>query len=241
MSEADVERSHGNPLLGSTLHDRFGLVGISGFGGSTTVFDAWDEETRTRAAVKVLRLESGDRRAADALRNEFTATKELEGVLGVPRARAYFDERVAGAQVVAFARDFAEPLSRAVGVHDVDDWATTLASAHARGRVHGDLAPDHFFTGVIIDWGSSSVIGSAEPAIGFHHRTASVEVLRGEPATPASDWHAFAASVRVLVGAETQAELGLEGFLEPDPSARVEAAITWLAGRRRAAVTPNQS
>ena len=232
VDRTDLERSHGNPLLGAFVADRFGLIGICGFGGSATVFEAWDEETRSSAAVKLVRFDAGCASARHALRNDWNASTELAEITGVPAARSFFDGSVGGVAFSAFARDLVPQLIGPPGSADLVGWARVLHTAHGLGRVHGDVAPSHLMAGAIIDWGSSSTLDAVAPALGFHSRFASPELRRGEPASASSDWFGLAASVAAMATPDLVAVLGIEGMLDPEAGRRVDAAMAWMAAHR---------
>ncbi len=137
--------------LGRLIAGRYRLEGVLGEGAFGAVYDARDEQTGERVAVKVLHAHlTGHREFAARFRREALAVTRL-GHPNIVRALAAGDdggesylvmERLQGRDgAQALAED--GPFSLARAVHVVSQICRALQAAHEQGIVHRDLKLDN--------------------------------------------------------------------------------------------------
>jgi hypothetical protein len=138
---------------------------------------------------------------------------------GIPTIRARPLHSPASAVVEGVALDRCRPMPWPAAAAVLAPVAEALAELHARGWVHGDVAPAnvvvrHDGTGALIDLGCAAPVGAARPT-GTPGWVAP-EVAAGAPVTPAADvWSLAAVAVGAVTGAPptTGAPVGAEGDL----------------------------
>ena len=206
-----------NERMGKRLFGRYRLHERLGVGGWAEVWRATDEQTGETVALKRLHPHvSRDSSARSRLRREAAAVSVIKGP-GVVRVRDLVEDGDEVALVLDFvegeplseilARDGSLPRRQALDI--VGQVAEALAAAHAAGIVHRDVKPSNIIVDPageahLIDFGIaqtaevSSQLTGAGSVVGTL-RYLAPEVLRGEPATPASDVWALAALAYLLI------------------------------------------
>ena len=193
------------------LHERLGV------GGWAEVWRATDEVTGDTVAVKRLHSHvARDAAARSRLRREAAAVSVIDSP-GVVRVRDVVENDAEVALILDFvdgeplsevlARDGTLPRRRAIEV--VRQIAEALAAAHAAGIVHRDVKPSNILLDVegtahLIDFGIAQSAEATSQLTGTGSVVGTLrylppEVLRGEPATTASDVWALAAVAYLLV------------------------------------------
>jgi LCP family protein required for cell wall assembly len=224
------------------------IPGLSGWkplarGGFATVWQARQESLDRLVAVKV------DRRTLDTeaeQRRFLSEAKTAGGLSGHPGIVTVHDAGVLhdgrpylvmklcpGGSLTRWQNPDnrqSDERVRKVGV----DIADTLAAAHAQGMLHRDVKPaniliDDYGNAGLADFGLAGPVqtGSGE---GITPAYAPPEVLRGEPATEASDVYQLAATLYAVLGGEPP-----HGQVEPDASlddvvARLDEPVPPLPG-----------
>lgn len=231
---------HTQPLAG-----RWRLGERLGRGAVADVYDAVDEATGDRVAVKVLREADDDQRAR--LRQELAALEALEhpGIVEV-LGHGELDgcpylvlERVEGGSLADELRTGGPvPPERAAAIGAA--LAEALDHAHARGVVHRDVKPSNVLVDRdgrprLADFGVARLDGSDSlTASGFTVGTAAYlapEQVRGEPVGPAADVYALGLVVLELVtGTKAYPGSGLNAAVarlerEPDVPAELPAPL----------------
>jgi serine/threonine-protein kinase len=192
---------------GEVLAGRYRLLAPLGHGGAGEVWRGEDSVLARPVAVKLLRRLEGDQMdAVERFRTEAQAAARLTH----PNVVATFDVGTANGQVFLVMElvdgpDLAQ-LLRTKGlpserfVADIAlQGARALDAAHAAGIVHRDVKPANFLlapdgTLKITDFGiaqASGVDGATGPVLLGTAGYVSPEQVRGERATPASDWYAL--------------------------------------------------
>jgi serine/threonine protein kinase len=160
-SAAPQTAAHREIAIGDVLRNRYRVVGVLGYGGMGTVFEATDEyridmpTTNQRLAIKVLHSAVAQREELLAeLQREFQHLQLLShpNIVRVHEFDrdgdiAFFTmEFLNGAllsqvliarKTIALARPYALAIMRDIGA--------ALAHAHSRGIVHGDINPQNIF------------------------------------------------------------------------------------------------
>ncbi|GAA1602083.1 hypothetical protein GCM10009789_65320 [Kribbella sancticallisti] len=194
-------------MNGEVLAGRYRLLSPLGHGGAGEVWQAEDQVLARLVAVKLLRRLEGDPMdAAERFRTEARAAARLTH----PNVVATYDVGTAGGQVFLVMElvngpDLAQ-LLRSKGLPGdkfVGDLALqgarALDAAHAAGIVHRDVKPGNLLlapdgTLKITDFGIAQAAGLEGPGSAVLLGTASYvapEQVRGETATPASDWYSL--------------------------------------------------
>ncbi|MDX6279267.1 MAG: eukaryotic-like serine/threonine-protein kinase [Kribbellaceae bacterium] len=194
-------------MSGEVLAGRYRLVTPLGHGGAGEVWRGEDSVLARPVAVKLLRRLEGDQMdAVERFRTEAQAAARLTH----PNVVATYDVGTANGQVFLVMElvdgpDLAQ-LLRTKGlpserfVADIAlQGARALDAAHAAGIVHRDVKPANFLlapdgTLKITDFGiaqASGVDGATGPVLLGTAGYVSPEQVRGERATPASDWYAL--------------------------------------------------
>jgi serine/threonine-protein kinase len=140
-----------DPLLGSTLGERYRVVARIGAGGMGTVYRAEHVVLRKRVAVKVLRPElSVDADLVRRFQQEAIAASQIgqENIVDVtdfgrtPQGAVYFVmEELEGPTLADLVAAGPMPVDRAARI--LAQVCRALAAAHGRGIVHRDLKPDN--------------------------------------------------------------------------------------------------
>lgn len=134
------------------------------------------------------------------------------------------------------------PLPRAAALDVLGDVAGALATTHAAGFVHGDVAPGNVLLrrrgprleALLADFGAARPIGQvASGVVRATRHWVAPEVAAGAPPGPAGDVHALGALLVLMLtgapwgggGGAASAALppGLRGLLAPDPAVRPSA------------------
>jgi eukaryotic-like serine/threonine-protein kinase len=192
---------------GEVLAGRYRLLTPLGNGGAGEVWRGEDTVLARQVAVKLLRRLEGDQMdAVERFRTEAQAAARLTH----PNVVATYDVGTANGQVFLVMElvngpDLAQ-LLRTKGlppdrfVADIAlQGARALDAAHAAGIVHNDVKPGNLLlapdgTLKMTDFGiaqASGVDGATGPVLLGTAAYVSPEQVRGERATPASDWYAL--------------------------------------------------
>jgi eukaryotic-like serine/threonine-protein kinase len=200
---------------GEVLAGRYRLLTLLGRGGAGEVWQAEDTVLARQVAVKLLRRLEGD--PMDAVQR-FRAEAQAAARLMHPNVVATYDVGTEGDLVFLVMELVSGPdlsqLMRTAGLPSADliaDIATqgarALDAAHAAGIVHRDVKPANLLlapdgTLKITDFGIAKRAGNETTGLGVLLGTASYvspEQVRGEPATPASDWYSFGCVLHELL------------------------------------------
>lgn len=194
-------------MNGEVLAGRYRLLAPLGHGGAGEVWRGEDSVLARPVAVKLLRRLEGDQMdEVERFRTEAQAAARLTH----PNVVATYDVGTANGQVFLVMElvdgpDLAQ-LLRSKGlpserfVADIAlQGARALDAAHAAGIVHRDVKPGNLLlapdgTLKITDFGiaqASGVDGATGPVLLGTAGYVSPEQVRGERATPASDWYAL--------------------------------------------------
>ncbi len=194
-------------MNGEVLAGRYRLLTLLGRGGAGEVWQAEDTVLARQVAVKLLRRLDGD--PMDAV-VRFRAEAQAAARLMHPNVVATYDVGTADEHVFLVMELVSGPdlakLMRTAGLPSgklVADIATqgarALDAAHAAGIVHRDVKPGNLLlapdgTLKITDFGIAKGAGTETTGVGVLLGTASYvspEQVRGQSATPASDWYSF--------------------------------------------------
>ncbi|TCO45415.1 serine/threonine-protein kinase [Kribbella antiqua] len=194
-------------MNGELLAGRYRLLTLLGRGGAGEVWQAEDTVLARQVAVKLLRRIEGD--TLDAV-ERFRAEAQSAARLMHPNVVATYDVGAEGEHVFLVMELVKGPdlqqLMRSSGLPSatlVADIATQsargLEAAHAAGIIHRDVKPGNLLlapdgTVKITDFGIAKGVDTEATAVGVLLGTASYvspEQVRGEAATPASDWYSF--------------------------------------------------
>ena len=233
--EADADR-----LTTGTRIGRYIVLDPVGEGGMGAVYAAYDPGLDRKVALKLLlRRERGDDHREFLLGEAKTLAKlRHPHVLGVHDVGATGEGRlfmatdlIDGADARAWTRAAARTWRdvRQVFV----DAGRGLAAAHGAGLIHRDFKPSNVLVdragrACVADFGIAiGTSGSVESSVAAGTRPyMAPELLRGEPATPASDQYAFGVALHELL-------LGHRPGEEPRPGA---AGVARVPGFLRAAI-----
>jgi serine/threonine-protein kinase len=212
-----------------------------GRGGMASVYEATHEATGRPVALKILSSELGSERDFAA---RFRREGMMQAALDHPHAVTVYEagesahglylamELVPGPPLAALVLDGVLGAERALTV--LGQVASALDAAHAAGLVHRDVKPKNVLVGegdhaYLADFGLTKLGGESGLTVtgGLMGTLAylSPEVIRGEPATTASDVYAFTAMVfECLTGGpvfprQTQAAQLFAHTSEPAPRA----------------------
>ena len=224
------------------------LLGRLGSGTSGTVWKAHDDALDRVVAIKALDAPSAESRAQWRSEAQVLAALDdphLVAVYGYAENAegAYIiEEWVDGAPLTAVLS--AGPLSAAQALGVIRGALLGLAHVHARGLVHGDIAPANILfdtagSSKLVDFGLSSYAGATSASSGTT-AYASPEAQRGQPVTAPSDVYAAAAVLAYLLrgrAAVTPVLDGVDAALRPvlrraldaDPARRYPDAAAFLA------------
>lgn len=192
---------------GEVLAGRYRLLTLLGRGGAGEVWQAEDTVLARQVAVKLLRRLDGD--PMDAV-ERFRAEAQAAARLMHPNVVATYDVGAAGEHVFLVMELVSGPdllqLMRTAGlpsgelVADIAvQGARALDAAHGAGIVHRDVKPGNLMLAAdgtlkMTDFGIAKGTGAENTGVGVLLGTASYvspEQVRGQSATPASDWYSF--------------------------------------------------
>ncbi|MCG8421977.1 MAG: serine/threonine protein kinase [Proteobacteria bacterium] len=178
-----------HPSTGDVLDSprgRFRLLGVSGLGGSATVYRAWDLDNKREVAIKILRrVEQMSRAQQEARLLMKFDHPGIVRVYGAFTIRAVSDgaecETLAMVQSLESGPRFhrllggrRNPPARVCGI--LDQVLDALDYAHGRGVIHRDIKPDNLSLAIdgdqndvvkVLDFGIAKVIDPAPAAIEF--------------------------------------------------------------------------
>ncbi|MDX2969993.1 serine/threonine-protein kinase [Kribbella solani] len=202
-------------MNGEVLAGRYRLLTLLGRGGAGEVWAAEDTVLARQVALKLLRGLDGDpMEAVDRFRAEAQSAARLTH----PNVVATYDvgtegdhvflvmELVQGPDLAQLMRDSGLPSAELIADIAVQG-ARALDAAHAAGVVHRDIKPANLMltpdgTLKMTDFGIAKRAGNETTGLGVLLGTASYvspEQVRGEPATPASDWYSFGCVLHELL------------------------------------------
>jgi serine/threonine-protein kinase len=159
VSPAALERSDGDPLLGSLVADRFAVLGLVGTGALAAVYRARDLDAGHDVALKVVRTDrlidasvrerfEREARILCALESPYTAAAvgwgTVEGLAGTSAEGALYlamellEGESLGARLQRLGR-----LDPRDAVRFACHCLHSLAEAHGKGIVHRDIKPDN--------------------------------------------------------------------------------------------------
>lgn len=202
-------------MNGEVLAGRYRLLTLLGRGGAGEVWQAEDTVLARQVAVKLLRSLDGD--PMDAVQR-FQAEAQAAARLTHPNVVATYDVGAAGDRVFLVMELVQGPdlqkLMRTAGLPTADlvaeiatQGARALDAAHEAGIVHRDVKPGNLLlapdgTLKMTDFGIAKRAGNETTGLGVLLGTASYvspEQVRGEPATPASDWYSLGCVLHELL------------------------------------------
>src|SRR3954447_20443226 len=228
-------------LSPGTQVGHYRVVGQLGRGGMATVYEAVHESTGRPVALKILSAELG---SEHDFVERFRHEGKMQAALDHPNAVTVFEagesahglylamELVQGPTLAALVLDGVLGAERALAL--LEQVASALDAAHEIGLVHRDVKPKNVLVGegdhaYLADFGLTKLGGESGLTVtgGLMGTLAylSPEVIRGEPATAASDVYAFTAMVfECLTGGpvfprQTQAAQLFAHTSEPAPRA----------------------
>lgn len=154
-----------------------------GGGGQGIVYQAIQESTRRKVAIKVLR---GPSAASDAARERFRREVELIAQLKHPNIIAIFDSGVTADGMPFYVMDYVrgEPLnhyvrdhtiSLQVALHIFSQVCQAVHFAHEKGVIHRDLKPSNILVSpeghpVVLDFGlAKSLVAPSGPNLSLTH------------------------------------------------------------------------
>jgi predicted Ser/Thr protein kinase len=241
---------------GTVLKGRYRLERLLGRGGMAAVWLATDAVLERQVAVKVL----SDTIATDpGFLARFRREARVAAGVSHPNLVEVFDyadgaERPYLVMEYVAGPNLAERLRQGAPI-DCERLARELLGAlvriHAAGIVHRDvkaqnvlLAPDR--SAKLIDFGialpaDATALTQTGHLLGTA-RYLAPEVLRGEPATPASDLFACGVLLRECIGEDGAGPLSalVERLASPNPRARPASAEAALARLNRPALIPDE-
>ncbi len=154
VARADYDAGGTDPLLGSTLAERFTVVGRLGSGGMGTVYRAEQSPIGREVALKVLRRDLGrDPETVARFQREARALSQLKH----PNTVTIFDFGQTDDGLLYLAMEMLEgemlsarlkatgPLDVVESIRIATGVLRSLNEAHARGIIHRDLKPDNIF------------------------------------------------------------------------------------------------
>jgi serine/threonine-protein kinase len=200
---------------GEVLAGRYRLLTLLGRGGAGEVWQAEDTFLARQVAVKLLRSLDGD--PMDAVQR-FRAEAQSAARLTHPNVVATYDvgtegdhvflvmELVQGPDLAKLMRTSGLP-SPGLVAQIATQGARALDAAHEAGIVHRDVKPGNLLmapdgTLKMTDFGIAKRAGNETTGLGVLLGTASYvspEQVRGEAATPASDWYSFGCVLHELL------------------------------------------
>jgi serine/threonine-protein kinase len=142
-----------DPMVGTTVADRYQLIERIGYGASGTIYRAEHVTLRRKVAVKVLHHElSRDDLAIERFRREATTVGQIENehiveIFDFGRTtdgRLYLAMEFLEGETLSDAMDKG-PLRVDLAVDILDQLGEALMEAHAMGYVHRDLRPRNIF------------------------------------------------------------------------------------------------
>ncbi len=149
-----IEAAQGDPLLGTTVAERYVIVGRVGSGGMGTVYRAEQQGMGREVALKVLRKDLGrDPDTAARFHREARTLSQLKH----PNTVTVFDFGQTTDRLLFLAMELLEgemlstrvkregPLDVLFAIRAATGVLRSLDEAHARGIIHRDLKPDNIF------------------------------------------------------------------------------------------------
>jgi serine/threonine-protein kinase len=154
---AKARDESGDPMLGTTIGDRYLLIDRLGQGASGTIYRAEHITLRRKVAVKVLHHElSRDDLAIERFRREATTVGQIENdhiveIFDFGRTsdgRLYLAMELLEGETLADLLERERPVPVETAVDILIQVGEALMEAHAMGYVHRDLRPRNIFLAV---------------------------------------------------------------------------------------------
>jgi hypothetical protein len=243
-----LDRGDGDPLLGTTLGERFGLLGLRAVGGRAAVYEAIDASNGGRCVVKCARFDADSDEVLSAFEREARVLRRI-GAPSVPNVHGsgadVFPSRSGGLEApIRVAWIAMEDVGASIAgariapsLEMVFSLAGVLGSLHSAGVAHGDLKPAHVTVRAsganlrlaLIDLGSAVCPDEPGPRDGGSTAYAPPGV---DPCAPRSFAQAIEADGYAAV--KVVETLGLRHVGSREASARALLGLVRLAATERA-------
>ncbi|MFN0102594.1 MAG: protein kinase domain-containing protein [Bryobacteraceae bacterium] len=208
---------------GRLLKQRYKLITPLAEGGFSNVYEAIDQQTGDRVAVKVITTKTADAAwVRTRFTHEVTAAKLVSHPNVIQLSDAWLEPEGEGCLAFPYidGRCLREalPIATPEAAGLIVQLGDAIAAIHAAGITHRDIKPENIMwddagKATLIDFGSSGLIGAGEPSAKSTLLTGSIEYLAPERLTghysPASDIYSFALVVYELLSGEMFADANL--------------------------------
>jgi serine/threonine-protein kinase len=212
--------------LQAALGDKFEVRRVLGRGSMATVFLAWERSLDRMVAIKVLLPESAadetarrrfDREAQSAASLSHPNIVDVHQFGRLPDQTPYLVMQFVKGRTLEELVTAQGPLEMESAIEILDDVASALAAAHARGIIHRDVRPANILwkevegEAVLADFGIAALIETSGEEITKltaagtllgDPRFVSPEQLRDEPLTELSDVYGFGVLGYILLSGE---------------------------------------
>lgn len=208
---------------GRLLKQRYKLIAPLAEGGFSNVYEAIDQQTSERIAVKVITTRTADAAwVRTRFTHEVTAAKLVSHPNVIQLTDAWLEPEGEGCLAFPYidGRCLREllPIARPEAAGLIVQLGDAIAAIHAAGITHRDIKPENIMwdaagKATLIDFGSSGLIGAGEPSAKSTLLTGSIEYLAPERLTghysPASDIYSFALVAYEVLSGEMFADANL--------------------------------